>query len=231
MPLFGKKLLRYFFLFFGLSVFLTIIGIICLIGCYSHISSSVDEFLYSEQNIDLIPEKRVGLVLGTTMRLPGGRINQFFKNRIDAAFALYQAGKVDFLLVSGDNSRKDYDEPNDMRQSLVNMGIPEDRIYCDYAGFRTLDSVIRAKKVFNATEITIISQEFHVERALYIAHQKGMNAMGFIAKDAYFRPTSYTHFREYLARFAALIDVHVINRRPKFLGPKVTISQTTPQSK
>ena len=109
--------------------------------------------------------------------------------------------------------------------------MPENRIYCDFAGFRTLDSIIRAKEVFNATELAIVSQEFHLERALYIAQQKGLDAVGFVANDPFAQPSSYTHLREYAARVAAFLDIHIIRRKPKFLGPKVNISHLTPQSR
>jgi SanA protein len=120
-------------------------------------------------------------------------------------------------LVSGDNSQKDYDEPTDFKKDLIAKGIPEDRIFLDYAGFRTLDSIVRAKEVFGQTSITIISQKFHNQRAIYIAKQFGIDAIGFNAKDVY-----NSHFREYLARSKASLDL-VFNVQPKFLGEKIVI--------
>jgi SanA protein len=109
----------------------------------------------------------VGLVLGTSQYLKNGYLNWYFKYRIEATVELYKKGKIDFILVSGDNSHKNYDEPTAFKNELIKRGIPADQIYLDYAGFRTLDSVVRAKEIFGQTSITIISQKFHNERAIY----------------------------------------------------------------
>jgi len=119
--------------------------------------------------------------------------------------------------VSGDNSRKDYDEPSDFKNDLITKGIPEHKIFLDYAGFRTLDSVVRAKEIFGQTSITFISQKFHNQRAIYIANHYNINAIGFNANDVYNR-----HLREYFARSKAGIDL-VFNVQPKFLGEKIII--------
>ena len=168
-------------------------------------------------SINDIPKNKVGLLLGTGKYATSGNINLFYKYRIDAAVKLYKAGKIDYILVSGDNSRKDYDEPTDFKKDIISKGVPSDRIILDYAGFRTLDSVVRAKEIFGQTSITIISQKFHNQRAIYIAKQFGINAVGFNAKDVY-----NAHFREYLARSKASLDL-VFNVQPKFLGEKITI--------
>lgn len=105
--------------------------------------------------IQAVPAREVGLVLGAK---PG---NRYFIRRINTAAALYHAGKVKWLLVSGDNGQKEYDEPSAMQQALIAKGVPEAAIFCDYAGFSTLDSVVRARKVFGENRITIISQAFH----------------------------------------------------------------------
>ncbi|WP_431109649.1 SanA/YdcF family protein [Winogradskyella poriferorum] len=168
-------------------------------------------------SVNAIPKNKVGLLLGTGKYAASGNINLFYKYRIDAVVKLYKAGKIEYILVSGDNSRKDYDEPTDFKKDLIAKGIPEDRIFLDYAGFRTLDSVVRAKEIFGQTSITIISQKFHNQRAIYIAKQYSINAVGFNAKDVY-----NSHFREYLARSKASLDL-VFNVQPKFLGEKIVI--------
>src|SRR5699024_6999105 len=112
-------------------------------------------------SVEEIPQNKVGLLLGTSQYLKGGGVNPFFKYRIEAAVELYNHGKIDFILVSGDNKHSSYNEPRDFKQALITAGIPDDKIILDYAGFRTLDSVIRANKVFGQDSITIISQQFH----------------------------------------------------------------------
>ncbi|MDG4714497.1 SanA/YdcF family protein [Winogradskyella marincola] len=168
-------------------------------------------------SVNDVPKNKVGLLLGTGKYATSGNINLFYKYRIDAAVKLYKAGKIDYILVSGDNSRKDYDEPTDFKKDLISKGVPSDRIILDYAGFRTLDSVVRAKEIFSQTNFTVISQKFHNERAIYIAKEFGINAVGFNAKDPY-----NTHFREFLARSKTSLDL-VFNVQPKYLGEKITI--------
>nr|WP_146376624.1 ElyC/SanA/YdcF family protein [Cronobacter turicensis]TWR36710.1 SanA protein [Cronobacter turicensis] len=163
------------------------------------------------------PARKVGLVLGARPD------NRFFNRRIEAAAALYHAGKVSWLLVSGDNSRADYDEPTAMAEALNRHGVPAAAIFCDYAGFSTLDSVVRARQVFQENRITIISQAFHNQRAVYLAQHYGIDAIGFNAEDPAFRHTQYTLLRERFARVRALLDARLLRREPHFLGPTVAI--------
>lgn len=130
-----------------------------------------------------VEKRRVGLVLGTTKILADGRLNLYFRYRVEAAVVLYKAGKVEFLLVSGDNNRDGYDEPTDLMEELVKQGVPQDKIVLDYAGFRTHDSMIRAHKVFGLDSVIVISQQFHNERAIYIAENNGLDAIGFNARS------------------------------------------------
>jgi len=130
-----------------------------------------------------VPHNRVGLVLGTSNRLRNGSPNPFFNYRIAAAVSLYRQKKIDYLVVSGDNSQKHYNEPEMMKTALVKRGVPANRIYMDYAGLRTLDSVVRCRKIFGQSRFTIISQAFHNQRALFIAQHYGLDAVGFNARD------------------------------------------------
>ena len=182
---------------------------------YHWIGFKTKDLVYDDVNA--IPKNKVGLLLGTGKYAASGNINLFYKYRIDAAVKLYKAGKIEYILVSGDNGRKDYDEPSDFKTDLIARGIPEDKIFLDYAGFRTLDSVVRAKEIFGQSTITIISQRYHNQRAIYIADHYNINAVGFNAKDVY-----NSHFREYLARSKASLDL-VFNVQPKFLGEKIII--------
>ncbi len=172
--------------------------------------------------VNEIRKNKVGLVLGTTKLLRNGQINLYFRYRIDATIELYKNGKIDFVLISGDNGNKDYDEPTDFKEELVKQGIPENKIFLDYAGFRTLDSVVRAKEIFGQFEITIISQKFHNERAIYLAEKNGINAIGFNAKDVSSRYGLRVQLREYLARTKVFLDI-LFGVKPKFLGEKINI--------
>jgi SanA protein len=170
-----------------------------------------------------LPRNRVALVLGCAPELEGGGANPFFAERVAAAAAVFRAGKADYLLVSGDNGRATYDEPTAMRGALVAAGVPAGRITLDYAGFRTLDSVVRAREVFGLERFTVISQRFHNERAIYLAAANGIEAVGYNAADVDGARATMAYWREWLARMKAVLDVRVLHKHPRFLGPPVAI--------
>jgi len=167
---------------------------------------------------DAVPTARVGLVLGTAPIFNGGK-NPFFEHRMDAAAALYKAGKVSKLLVSGDNHVRTYDEPTAMRDALVARGVPAADIGLDYAGFRTLDSIVRAKKVFGVDRCVIVTDGFHLPRALYIASNEGLDAVGLASVPVPASLSPWTYAREVGSRSLVWLDLHVWNRQPRFLGP------------
>lgn len=170
-----------------------------------------------------VPHHRVALVLGTAPRVAGGRNNLYFMRRIAAAAKLYQAGRVEKILVSGDNSRATYDEPTAMREALIAKGVPEENIVADFAGFRTLDSIVRAHKVFGLKELVVVTDDFHLPRALYIAEHEGVNAVGFQTEQLPVSTSPRTWIREAGARALLFIDLYVLDRQPKFLGKPETI--------
>ena len=171
-------------------------------------------------SLDSVPTNGVALVLGTSRTIRSGLPNLHFNQRIKAAAALYRAGKVKHLLVSGDNHIKGYDEPTDMREALMTAGVPANAITRDYAGFRTLDSVLRAKSVFGLTNFVIVTEEFHCPRALWIARQHGLDAVAFAAPDVSLRGWSMrVKLREILARTWCAADLYLLHRQPKFPGP------------
>ena len=171
-------------------------------------------------SVAVAPEREVGLVLGTSKETRHGKANLHFGQRIEAAAALYRAGKVRHLLVSGDNHIASYDEPDDMRAALVAAGVPAGAITCDYAGFRTLDSVVRAREIFGLSRCVIISENFHCPRALWIAQRHGLDAIAFAAPDVALKSWSLrAEIREQLARSWCAVDLCLLHRGPRFLGP------------
>lgn len=175
-------------------------------------------------SLDSIPHNKVALLLGTNPINRSGRANTYFTTRINTAVQLFEDGKVDFILASGDNHTRGYDEPTAMYDSLVAHGIPKDRIVLDYAGFRTLDSVVRAKKVFGCDSVTIISQADHCARALYIAETYGIKAVAFPAPvRASRRVKLRLALREWLARDKMMLDLWT-GKQPHFLGERVMIA-------
>jgi len=176
------------------------------------------------KSVDKVPSNAVALVLGTSKYSRKGATNLFFKYRIEAAVKLYRAGKVKHFILSGDNSLSYYNEPQDMKKALMALGIPAEAITLDYAGFRTFDSVVRSKKVFGQDSLTIITQEFHSYRALFISNFYGMKAIAFATEPVPKASSILTLSREYFARCKAVIDLYILRKEPKFLGEEININ-------
>ncbi|HKK87229.1 MAG TPA: ElyC/SanA/YdcF family protein [Saprospiraceae bacterium] len=203
---------------------LVLVGLVALfvVSINWWIVSSTDDLAFS--NTEELPGKDVALVLGTASSPDGRQVNDFFYHRVQAAYELYRDGKVRHFILSGDNHREQYNEPRDMQDLLVKFGVPPSKITLDYAGFRTLDSVVRSKKVFGQESICIVSQAFHTPRALFIARRYDMDAVAYNAQindeNAKYRQVL---FREYLARVKAFLDLYILDTQPRFLGEKEKI--------
>ncbi|MDR1715169.1 MAG: YdcF family protein [Prevotella sp.] len=199
---------------------LIIIGLAVLLANWK-IPHDTKDYVYN--NTDSIPAQKAALVLGAA-RYIGGRQNLYFTYRIRAAKELYDAGKVKAFVVSGDNSTKDYNEAQDMYDALVEAGVPGDIIYMDYAGLRTLDSVVRMSEIFGQKSFIIVSQEFHNERAVFLAQYYGLEAYGYNAKDIDLNRFSYrTKIRELFARVKVFVDI-ITGKGPKHLGEPININ-------
>lgn len=210
---FLKKIILFGLIFCGISVL--------FVWWANHkIESETKDFV--SYDVQKLPNEKVGLLLGTGKFLKNGWKNLYFFNRIDAAEQLYKSGKIKYILISGDNSQKDYSEPEDMQAELIKRGIPADKIVLDFAGFRTLDSVVRAKEIFGQNSFLIISQKFHNERAVFLAQHYGIKAYGFNAKDVNKYAGFKTMLREKFARAKVFVDF-LLGVEPKFGGEKVVI--------
>jgi len=188
-----------------------------------YISYTSDSSIYAE--IKDLPQKKAALLLGTAKYVAKGKKNYFYVYRIRAAVALWKAGKVKAILVSGDNETKYYNETARMQKDLIRAGVPKEYISLDYAGFRTLDSIVRAEAIFDLEDYIIVSQQFHLERALFIAKAKGQKVIGFAAKDiAGTKAANKMIEREYLARIKAFLDVYILKTEPKFYGKKEKVN-------
>lgn len=195
---------------------------ILILACYIYVELVSRNHTYT--SVSQIPERKIGLLLGTNpISRYTKRRNPFYYNRINATVDLYKAGKIKKILISGDNRHKSYSEPDLMKEDLIKQGILEQDIHLDYAGFRTLDSVVRAVKVFGVSEFTVISQEFHNKRAICLAHWQGIDAIGFNAKDISFRKGIKVQLRELLARTKLVWDI-LTDKQPHFLGTPIKIN-------
>lgn len=209
-------------LFYATTLLLVVLFIIAFF-CNKTITDYAKGKLYSDTNS--IPYSRVGLLLGTS-KFTGEtqRPNPFYDRRIEAAVELLRAKKIKYIILSGDNSRKEYDEPTQMRTDLINAGIDSTVIFLDYAGFRTFDSMVRLKEVFGQDSATIISQQFHNERAIYIAKRLNIYAIGYNAPDVSAASGLKTMIREKFARTKVFLDF-LLGKEAKFLGEKVEIPE------
>lgn len=214
----NKKL---FFRKFKWFIYISLFSILIILF-YSNfiINRKTNSFVFDDVN--KIKKNKVALLLGTSKKLKSGQQNQYFQNRIIAAVELFNADKIEYIVISGDNSEKYYNEPLDMKNELLKRGVTENKIYLDYAGFRTYDSVIRMYKIFGQKEFTIISQEFHNRRAIYIANKMNLDAVGYNAKDVSKYYGFKTRVREYFARVKVIIDL-IIKKEPKYLGEQILI--------
>ena len=205
------------------GVFFTV-GILCFIILIANVLviNTTTKRIYT--NIDQIPFNNVALVLGTSHRLQNGDSNMFFFQRIEQTVKLYKKGKVGHIIVSGDNSSKYYNEPQRMRNALIKQGVPDSVITMDFAGFRTLDSVVRSKLIFGQNRITIVTQDFHSYRALYIAEKNQIDAVASVASPLPWNISIKVELREIMARVVALWDLFVVGRAPRFLGDKEIIT-------
>ncbi len=182
---------------------------------------------YQAQGVDLADGRQadVALVLGAGLRADGSP-SPVLEARVLAGVQLYQRGVVRKLVMSGDNSRSRYDEVSAMKRLAVERGVPAIDVLLDYAGFRTLDSCVRIRQVFGQTKIIVVSQRFHLGRALFLCADAGVEAHGFAADDP--RPQTdraRSAVREVAARWQAVLDAKVFNRQPKFLGDAVDIDR------
>lgn len=195
--------------------------LLLLTGCYVYVEYASRGRTFTAATH--LPDNRVGLLLGTSpVSSYTRKANPYYYNRIEATIRLYRTGKIDRILISGDNRHRTYNEPEMMKRDLVKRGIPAEHIYLDYAGFRTLDSVVRAKKVFRLSKFTVISQEFHNKRAVCLALWQGVDAVGYNAKDVAKGKGMMVQTREVFARVKLVLDM-MVNKQPHFLGEAIDI--------
>ncbi|WP_100153227.1 SanA/YdcF family protein [Snodgrassella alvi] len=204
-----KRIIKY-------TVFSTIAFTIILISIYQWISRQATPYIFTDSN-QLTP-RSVGLVLGTAKYLRNGKLNPFYQYRIEGAVKLYQQGKIKHLLLSGDHSRKNYNEPETMQQDLIRAGIPASSMTLDYGGLRTLDSILRAKKIFQVNSFTIITQSFHCDRAILISRKHQLDTQCYAVPAPTGKNYAKVILREILARVKAVSDLYIRHKQPKFLG-------------
>ena len=213
MKIFWRGLRLFFYLIAALIVFVAVANLWIVI-------STVDQVFDDHTKI---ANNDVALVLGTSHQLTDGSPNPFFNDRMEMAALLYREGKIKHFIVSGDNRTRYYNEPAEMRKALLKLGVPPTSITLDYAGLRTLDSIVRCKEIFGQDHITIVTQDFHSYRALFISDYYGVKAVAYVPQNIPTSEPKMIQWREYLARAKAVLDLYVLKTNPRHLGQKEPI--------
>ena len=177
---------------------------------------------YSYDSVGALPHNHCAIVLGTSKYVAPGKLNLYYTYRIQSAVLLFKSKKIDYIIVSGDNKHRSYNEPLSMFNDLIEAGIPRERIVLDYAGFRTLDSVVRCFMVFGQHQFTVISQPFHNHRAIFIGRKRGLEVIAYNAGDQVGRPSLKVIIREIGARVLLAYDL-ITGTQPHFLGEQIKI--------
>ena len=198
--------------------FLALFSVALILFSNILIVTSTEDRVFSD--LSSLPDHRVALVLGTSHKISGGKPNPFFEKRIETAAELYRMGKIDHFIVSGDNRSRFYNEPLEMQKALMRLGVPSEAITLDYAGLRTLDSIVRSKEIFSQDKIIIITQPFHSYRALFISRYYDIDAVAMVADEPDLESAFKVRLREYLARTKAILDLYILKTDPRFMGEK-----------
>ncbi|MEM0968358.1 MAG: ElyC/SanA/YdcF family protein [Verrucomicrobiota bacterium] len=200
---------------------------IFILTCNILISLSSHGKIYDNKS-GSVPTNPVGVVLGTSPLVAPNQPNLHFEARMEAAAALFNQGKIRHILVSGSRNSRYYNEVRDMRKALVARGIPDQAITEDPSGFRTLDSVVRAATVFGQVRYTIISDDFHVSRAVFLAQVHHSDVVGYAAEGVSVRHSMRSRAREIFARVKAVLDVYLLDTKPREPGgyEPIRVAQT-----
>lgn len=205
---------------FGMLAALLAVGAVA--GSNAAVIWSAREHTFVHQHAT-IPPRYVAIVLGARVR-PDGTPSHALTDRLTAALALYQSGKVRRILVTGDHGASSYNEVRAMARWLHARGVPWEDLFLDHAGFRTLDSMQRAARVFEVRDAIICTQGFHLARSIYLARAAGIDAIGVIAPAQHYSSPPNAHARELVARVGAVVDTLILRRQPALLGPVIPIT-------
>ena len=201
-------------------ILLGFLGLLLTTYLAYHINKKTEAYIYDR--VEELPSTYTALVLGASVRR-NGELSTMLRDRVESALLLYNKGKIKRFLVSGDNRTTNYNEPVAMKKYLLERGVPEEDIFMDFAGFDTYDSVYRASYIFEVDSAIVVSQRFHLPRAVYIARSMGLNFYGYNGDRREYELESRNRFREVAANVKAWIEL-LINKEPHFKGDKIPIT-------
>ena len=207
------------------AVALLFLGFLSIFILNNKIKISTQSNIYG--TLKEVPDKHTVIVLGASVK-SNGNLSVMLRDRVESALLLYNKGKVQRFLLSGDNGEANYNEPKAMKKYLIERGVKENHIYLDYAGFDTYDSIYRAKAIFEVDEAIIVTQGFHLPRAVFLAQEMGLNYIGYRGDKRIYQHENYNIKRELLANVKAYLEL-AFRKEPTFLGTKIPI-KGQPQS-
>jgi SanA protein len=214
-----KKYLKIF-------IYLAIIGLIAIVSVNLYVKSTTKKHI--NYSLKKFPKNDVGIIFGAGIN--GDQPSKYLKDRLDAGILLYKSKRINKILLSGDNGNDEHDELTVMKNYCFRNGVDTTKIFIDYAGFDTYSTMYRAKHIFNIKKATLISQEYHLNRAIYIGQKLGIKSVGYSANKGEYLGYKYVCFREYLSVFKSFFDV-LRNREPHFLGHSIDINGPSNYSK
>lgn len=207
-------------------VYLCLIGLVTIIFVNVYVKNSTKENIH--HSLKRFPKNDIGIIFGAGIR--GNQPSKYLKDRLDAGILLYKSKRINKILLSGDNGREEYDELTVMKNYCYTHGVDTTKIFIDYAGFDTYSTMYRAKHIFKIKKATLISQEYHLNRAIYIGQQLGIKSVGYSANKGEYGRYKYVCFREYGSIFKSFFDV-LRNRKPRFSGNPIDINGISNYSK
>lgn len=205
--------------YFKIALYLVIIGLIAVVSVNYYVKSSTKTKIY--YSAKKFPKNDVGIIFGAGIN--GNQPSKYLKDRLDSGIMLWKAKRINKILLSGDNGRDEYDELTVMKNYCYNHGVDTTKIFIDYAGFDTYSTMYRAKHIFKIKRATLISQKYHLNRAIYIGQKLGIKCVGYSANKGEYLSYKYVCFREYGSIFKSFFDV-LRNREPRFLGTQIDIN-------
>lgn len=203
-----------------LCVFILFIFFITAIYINQEVDEKSQNFIYKTD--DEISDCKTAIVLGALV-FKNQKMSDIFQDRVDTALELYRADKVEKILISGDHGQVDYDEVNAAKDYLIEQGVEDEDIFTDHAGFDTYDTMYRARDIFQVESAIVVTQDFHLPRAVYIARELGLQAFGLSADKHIYMYATRNKYREYLANVKAWGNL-LVNSKPKYLGEVIPIS-------
>lgn len=212
--------------YFKIALYLAITGLVVIISINYYVTSSTKTKIY--YSAKKFPKNDVGIIFGAGIN--GDQPSKYLKDRLDAGILLWKTKRINKILLSGDNGREEYDELTVMKNYCYSHGVDTTKIFIDYAGFDTYSTMYRAKHIFKIKRATLISQKYHLNRAIYIGNKLGIKSVGFSANKGEYLGYNYVQFREWLSRSKSFYDV-LRNREPHFLGGEININGMSNYSK